>query len=315
MTNIVNSLMSRGPDFLIAGAARCSTSALARYLSAQDGVAFTTPKESHFLAHAGRAVDYRGPGDDRMMNEMVMATPEAWSDLFVGHPDDVVVGEGSVSTMAFPDESLPAIDRWCPPDVKVIICLRDPVERMYSSWLYLRSRGHERIEDFEAALAAEPERTADGWHHMWRYRALSDYAPQVDAFVGALGADRVHLVVAERLSGLDSPEFAGVMEFLGVPISDRGTEFGAINAGGVPKTTVAARAVMAVQKSSALVAVARRAVPLGVRERLHSRLFEREGLSDALWSKLHPEFEPTIESIESRLGPIPEWRTRGLSHA
>jgi len=298
---------SSGPDFIIAGAARSGTSALARYLDAQDGVSFSKPKETHFLAHANERVAYGDPGADHLINDHAVTDPDAWFAIFDALPAGLK-GEGSVSTLAFPDASLPNIERYCPADVKVIVCLREPVARMHSSWLYLHSRGQETIDDFEDALAAEPTRTADNWHHMWRYRALSTYGPQLDAFIDALGRDRVHIVIAERLDGLDSPEFAAVATFLNIDLSDQGTEFGEINRGGVPNQSPAARLVMALQKSSALVDIVRRLIPIELRERMHSRLFDRPELDDDLWQRLHPEWESTIAAVEAHVGPIPEWR-------
>jgi len=299
--------MLRGPDFIIAGAARSGTSALARYLASQDGVFFSEPKETHFLAHAGQHVTYAGPGDDHLINKAIVRDPDDWYRRFDELPEGLR-GDGSVSSLAFPEQSLENIARFCSDDLKVIVCLREPVARMHSSWLYLRSRGHETLEDFHEALAAEPDRIARNWHHMWRYRALSEYGPQLDAYIDALGQDRVHIVIAERLNGLDSSEFADVAAFLGIVLSDRTTEFGSINSGGVPNTSLATRAVMKLQESSTLVDIARRIVPIELRERVHSRLFDRPELDDALWASLEPEWVETVAAVERYAGALPEWR-------
>ena len=70
------------PDFLIIGAARCGTTALARTLQQHPDIFFSTPKETHFLAFAGRTLDFRGPGDELMMNRVATTDPQKFAALF-----------------------------------------------------------------------------------------------------------------------------------------------------------------------------------------------------------------------------------------
>jgi hypothetical protein len=59
------------------------------------------------------------------------------------------------------------------PDMRVVIILRNPVERAYSSYLYMRARGFEPCADPVEALEDEERRRADNWHHLWHYRQMS----------------------------------------------------------------------------------------------------------------------------------------------
>ena len=295
------------PNFLIIGAARSSTSALARYLDSQGSVRITDPKEPHFLAHANTPPAYGGPGDDFLINDRVISDPAKYEELFTEAQQGVLQGEGSVTTFAFPEPSIENIDRYCPPEVKLIVCLRDPVERMFSSYLYLRSRQRETVLDFEEALALEAERTAANWHHMWRYEALSRYDELLPPFTEHFG-DRLHVCVSERLDGLASPEFTKIADFLGLPKVDESTEFGQINSGGVPAQGIVAHTAMKVVENERLLEVAKRAVPRSVQERLYSKMFYRPTLDPALASRLRQMLEPAIEVVEATVGALPEWR-------
>ena len=295
-------------DFLIIGAARSSTSALARFLESQPNVYITDPKEPHFLAHAGQPGNYQGPGDDFLINQRIVSEPAAYSKLFDGHPESCIKGEGSVTTFAFPDPSIANIDKYCKSDVKLVLCLRDPVERMFSSYLYLRSRQREPILDFREALELEEERTAANWHHMWRYGALSRYDLLLPPFLEHFD-DRLHICVSERLDGLASPEFHAVATFLGLTDVRTDVEFGQINSGGIPNGSAISRAAMRIVKNERLLEVAKKAIPRPVQERLYHNVYDRPTLDPNLASELREAFEPSIQVVEEVVGPLPEWRT------
>lgn len=297
----------RSPDLLIIGAARSSTSALARYLACQPSVFISEPKEPHFLAHANDPPKYAGPGDDFLMNSRIVHAPAEYARLFEAAPEGSLKGEGSVTTLAFPSPSIENIRRYCRDDVKLIACLRDPVERMFSSYMYLRSRERETITSFEDALEAEAHRTAENWHHMWRYRALSRYDELLQPFIDEFGREQVHVCVSERLDGVASDEFAAVGEFLGLNSIDTSIEFGRINGGGTIRKGLVPSVVGAVVRNEWILEAAKRLVPRSVQERMYGRVFDRPELEGNLRAELDAEFRPVVDYVEQLVGPLPEW--------
>lgn len=114
------------------------------------------------------------------------------------------------------------------PDARIVIMLRDPVDRAHSAHRHEAARGFE-TETFETAVALEEERTrgeaarlaADPGavsysHRHHSYLARSDYGPQVRRFVEAVGRDRVHVVEAERFFADPVAEFSALQEWLGL---------------------------------------------------------------------------------------------------
>lgn len=114
------------------------------------------------------------------------------------------------------------------PDVRVVVMLRDPVERAYSAHRHELARGFES-EPFDRALALEDRRTrgeaarlardpdhVSYAHRHHAYRARSDYAGQVQRFVEALGRDRVHVMEAERFFADPVAEFDALQDWLGL---------------------------------------------------------------------------------------------------
>lgn len=95
------------------------------------------------------------------------------------------------------------------PGVHVVALLRDPVERAHSAYRHEYVRGFEELSFEEALaqeeartageverLAADPEARSDVLRHH-AYLGRGRYAEQLQRFVDALGADRVHVVDAD----------------------------------------------------------------------------------------------------------------------
>ncbi|MFP4143759.1 MAG: sulfotransferase domain-containing protein [Phycisphaeraceae bacterium] len=202
------------PHFLIIGAARSGTTALYESLCQHPGIFMTEPKEPHYFAFAGETPAFRGPGDDQMINRVAVTDPTAYRRLFDSAGQAQVAGEGSVSYLYYPQAARRVADE-CP-RVRLLCLLRHPAERAFSAYLYMRSRLYEPLEDFRDALAAEEQRIAEGWHHIWHYRRMGYYHQQLQPWFEHFSPDqlRVHLFddLREDADGLlrDCFDFLGV---------------------------------------------------------------------------------------------------------
>lgn len=298
---------TRPPDFLIVGAARAATSALAVFLTEHPEIHFSRPKEPHFLAHADVPPAYRGIADEENMNSRVVYRPEDWFALFVAAPQLALCGEGSVSTSAWPERAIPAIKRWCP-EVKLIACIREPRARLHSAWQYMRSRGHEPIDDLELALRAEAGRIADDWHHMWHYRRLSHYELLLEPFYDAFGEDRIHLVVTEELQSRANEVLDDAFAFLGLePHAVEATDR-PVNTGGELNSGPLGRAARIVASNQRLKQLIRTTLPEGLRHRLQSQVLTTTDIPEL--DGLREDFAPTYAWVENRLGRVPSMWTQ-----
>ena len=80
-------------------------------------------------------------------------------------------------------------------NIPIIIILRNPIDRAYSSYLHRVRDGHEKLS-FEAALDAEEDRRAANWVWGWYYIEAGLYAQQVKAFMDNF--ERVLLLLFEE---------------------------------------------------------------------------------------------------------------------
>ena len=140
----------RKPDFIVVGAMRAGTTALAAALNQHPDIAISEPKEPNYFATLHGALEYSGPGDQWFAGQN-SSEWESYLSLFQG--DSALVGEASAMYLALPETA--ADVRRLLPDAKIVIVLRDPAARARSAHSYLRSKGRETLGSFIDGLEAE----------------------------------------------------------------------------------------------------------------------------------------------------------------
>lgn len=115
------------------------------------------------------------------------------------------------------------------PGVKVVVMVRDPVERAYSAYKHEVARGFE-TESFERALDLEAERLAGEVerlrtepryesyaHRHHAYVERGHYVDQLQTVRALLGRDRLYVLESEDFFAAPARAYAEVLEFLGLP--------------------------------------------------------------------------------------------------
>ena len=78
-------------------------------------------------------------------------------------------------------EVIPKIKEMIGQDVKILIMLRNPVNRTFSNYSHNTSSYEEN--NFRSALAQENSRIKNGFNSFWHYKKMSLYSEQVQAFM------------------------------------------------------------------------------------------------------------------------------------
>ena len=116
------------------------------------------------------------------------------------------------------------------PGVKLVVLVRDPVERAYSQHAHEVARGFEAEFDFERALALEESRV-DGEaeriladplyysfsHQHHAYRARGEYIIYLERLTALFGRERIHVVDSGTFFTDPIAAYDGVLAFLGLP--------------------------------------------------------------------------------------------------
>jgi hypothetical protein len=201
------------PDFLIAGVPKAGTTALHAALVRHPDLFLSKVKEPKFFLSDGPPPVTGGPGDVQTYQEHIWRQDE-YEALFDAAPAGTVRGEAT----PFYLYDLAAHDRIKSllPDAKLILLLRDPVDRAHSNWTHLWNAGLEPEADFLSACRAEDQRRADGWADFWHYVNLGRYGGQIEHLYQVFPREQVLLLRYRELKDAPAATLDRVCEFLGV---------------------------------------------------------------------------------------------------
>ncbi|HEV8172035.1 MAG TPA: sulfotransferase domain-containing protein [Actinoplanes sp.] len=201
------------PDFLIAGVPKAGTTALHAALSPHPGLYLSKVKEPKFFLSDGPPPAEGGPGDVQTYQEHVWRRAD-YEALFAPAPAGTLRGEAT----PFYLYDLAAHDRIknLTPNAKLILLLRDPVDRAHSNWTHLWNAGLEPEPDFLTACRAEEERKAAGWADFWHYIGLGRYGRQVQHLYEVFPREQVLLLRYRDLKDAPAATLDRVCDFLGV---------------------------------------------------------------------------------------------------
>jgi hypothetical protein len=201
------------PDFLIAGVPKAGTTALHAALVRHPGLFLPAVKEPKFFLSDGRPPATGGPGDVQTYQEHVWRRPD-YEALFDPAPPGTLRGEATPFYLY--DHSAHDRIQALIPQAKLILLLRDPVDRAHSNWTHLWNAGLEPEADFLAACRAEEQRRADGWADFWHYIALGQYGRQVQHLFKVFPREQVLLLRYRDLKDAPDGTLDRVCDFLGV---------------------------------------------------------------------------------------------------
>ena len=196
--------------FMIAGAQKCGTSALAHFLSQHPEIGMASPKEVHLFDSPNYSSDWTPAQIDKRYGSRL------------AHCSGVrILGEATPSYMFVPEIGRD-LERYNP-DLKLIVLLRDPVERAISHYYMEKGRGRER-RPLWFALLREPFRLRRCRNGRVRgsvtqrcsYRTRGLYSIQLRNLYRRFGPDQVLVVRSSELSQRHDEVLGKVFAFLGV---------------------------------------------------------------------------------------------------
>jgi hypothetical protein len=210
------------PSYLIIGAQRAGTTSLHRYLVQHPAVKTSLrTKGVHFF-----------DGDDYGKGMAWYASrfpskPYRWY-VRRRHGVDLITGEASPYYVFHPHVPSRVAEHL--PDVKLILLLRDPVQRAYSHYQHELSRGYETLS-FDEAIEREPDRLAGETermladprynsfsHRHYSYLARGLYADQLAIWRSLFPDEQLLVLPSEQFFADPKATFGRVLDFLRLPI-------------------------------------------------------------------------------------------------
>lgn len=300
--------MTTLPSFLVAGAARSGTTGVVEGLRTHPQVFLTQPKEPHYFAFHGQRVGFHGPGDAATINRVAVTNREDYLNLYPTDHGYLALGDGSVSTLYYAAQAAPEISRMNP-EMRIVLILREPVARAYSSYLYMRSRGFEPRGDFLDAVAEESERRRRDWHHLWHYTGMSLYAEGIGILREAVGADRVGVWFYDDLERDYSATVSSVLRFLELPRhAEEAQGVPRINVSGTPRFALLQRGLWWATRNETLRQAVKNGTSFRFRERVRRAALNRSVVPREAHRSLQGQFTQDLQAVATMLdGPLPEW--------
>lgn len=203
------------PNLLVVGAQRCGTSSLFKYLGAHPKCNASARKEIRYFTefYEQGSVWYRAhfPLSQPMRNKASKVFFEATPDYLL-------------------DPRVPARAVELLDEFRVIVLVRDPVDRAYSHYWHNRRLGTERLS-FEDALAQEPSRIGS---YLQKGQYLADlptpksflrfsyvergrYATQLERWLQLIEPTRLLVMKSEQLFKNTDQAYQEILQFLSLP--------------------------------------------------------------------------------------------------
>jgi len=165
------------PNLLIVGAAKSGTTSLHNYLNQHNDVFMCNPKEPHFLISDEIGIQRIPIG---------ISDKKAYEKLFLEGEGLKYRGESSVMYLMYPEIVIPKIKEHLGSEVKIIIILRNPVERAYSGYQHVKRYNiKEDILEFRDAWDVSEQRyfSNPDMTPASRYKELGLYYNQVKSYL------------------------------------------------------------------------------------------------------------------------------------
>jgi len=192
-------------DFFIVGAPKAGTTSLYHYLNEHPQVEMSSQKEPDYFSD--EAIHQQGMyyGKNRVN------TLDNYESLFV-QKESVVYGDGSVSYL-FYDNVAEDIKKYNP-NAKIIIMLRNPIERAFSHYLMDYRLG--LISDSFENILAKKSKHKNAHLFYQQYIEVSKYAKQIQRYLDFFEKDNILVIDYEDFKKNVSKTVDQVYSFLNI---------------------------------------------------------------------------------------------------
>ncbi len=197
----------RLPNFFIAGAAKAGTTSLWRYLLQHPDIFMPSDimyKEPAFFS------DIKG-----------VKSLKEYASLFSNATTEKMIGEASTAYLTSPES--PVRIKELISHAKIIIMLRNPIDRAYSLYNWMASNGYESSESFEMALQIEKtnrygnesfKNSNPEYYYNYLYFHSGLYSEQIKRYIDNFSRDQLCFIIFEEFKARAKQEINKIFAFL-----------------------------------------------------------------------------------------------------
>lgn len=220
------------PNFFVVGAAKAGTTSIYRQLKLHPEIYMSPIKEPHYFSTdilpENFDKDYKKTypsnlsaylnGD--LAEEILLAYVKNWPDylkLFKNVVNEKVIGE--ISNSYLYSETAAAEIKAKIPNAKIIIFLRNPIERAFSHYVMDLRMGLVDCS-FREAIETDLSQSAKGWGVSHLYVELGLYYQQVKRYFDLFPSDQILVFLFDDLKNHPETVYEKTQNFLGVKPAD-----------------------------------------------------------------------------------------------
>jgi len=219
------------PNLFIVGAAKSGTTSLYRYILQHPAIFFCKPKEPRYFSSKYNNFPHNGPGD-YVADNFTIKEESKYIDLFKSVKNEKIIGEASVDYLYYYKTAYD-IKKYSP-NAKIIITLRNPVDRAFSAYVHLKGAGRENLT-FEEALKQEKSRMNDNYEFIWFYKDVGKYYMQAKTYLDIFGKENVLIILFDELNKDVKSVIKKMMFFLNIDPNAIIDDHIKYNFSGIPK--------------------------------------------------------------------------------
>lgn len=164
------------PNTFIIGFSKCGTTALANYLNQHIDI-FVHPKKEprFFIKEIILRTSTKDPLFKSLMKESILNSKQ-YFESFEKRPEKILI-DSSVHYVNHIEDFIQSLNQngIDKNNIKILICVRNPVERIISNWLFLESD----LLGFKESLEEEDYRMRNNYNSFWLYQHQSKYLSKI----------------------------------------------------------------------------------------------------------------------------------------
>ena len=193
--------MIHRPNFLLLGAAKAGTTSLTKYLTQHPQIFVCPRREPNFFVFAN---EFNGSSDKpdaagqkryNALHNRAIRNLELYHHQFESITDEKVFGEASPLYLCIP-KTAERIHQY-ESNMKLVVMLRNPIDRAFSHFVYAGANGRESLFDFDAAIQQENINEPNIWIGERHYIRLGFYYAQLKRYFQIFDRSQIKVCLYE----------------------------------------------------------------------------------------------------------------------
>ena len=169
-------------------------------------------KEPHYFSFGAANAEFNP--DRRGPVHACVSSLQEYQELFAGYGNAKMAGESSVSYLYVSGTAERIFE--FNPEMKMIVSLRNPVDRAYSSFNSAKGYGLEPLKTLAEGLEAEEQRIRENKSILLRYRDLGLYSRHLARFYNVFPQHQIKVIIYEDFVQHPARVIHELCEFIGV---------------------------------------------------------------------------------------------------